>query len=502
MLINPSDYQVAGYTAVLTNSISSSDVLRVFVSNVELAPTTTESYIVLSNAQSQTSTISFAAAPRAGAKISALLTNLNYGFDYNIEPGDVIFLPNSQPGDVIKVITFTEDLSYGWVTETFSGNASGTYQLADVASDTNSVMVFVDGKMQSLLWDYLCNTATVPTATISNVYTTANSVTVSTYGNVSQLEPGMMVSGNSIPRGTYINAVVVGSPSTITLSQPALETDQITMTAQTTASVIQFNQQSAPASNSNVVVTYATGQINQPPIAWRTLTDNNGKTTSIAVDDSRKTKVLSDVYVYTNEIEIADMTAIGSAPGSVWIDDELISYARTQPSPTVQYPNRGFISELRRAVGNTSDSPTAVYDTLYYNGDGTTRYFPAASGTMPLAETVYVNGKVQTSISVDPVNGTYESTSNNLPSGLPAGRYIAFTAGNAPSIGWRNVRIVALNTDAASANPVHGMDAEVIDAGNSVRMPNGYAWEPTPLGLQYSGSEQSKFLLQHSGTRS
>jgi hypothetical protein len=286
------------------------------------------------------------------------------------------------------------------------------------------------------------------------------------------------------------------------LSNPALETDQITLVNKSTTSTIEFNSTSMPAITSNVIVTYATGQANQPPIAWRTLIDDNNRTTTIAIDDTRKTNILANVYVYTNEIEIADMTAIGSAPGSVWINNELIYYMKTQLAPTSQYPTRGFISELRRGFGNTSDIPPSLYDTIYYTGDGNTRFFAASSGNDPIAESVYVNGVIQVSSTIDPVNGTYMSTSDNIPANLPAGRYIVFNNGKEPPVGWKNVKIVALNSDITDNNPIHLANSEVIDSSNMVTVPGGYNWEPTPFGLQYSTSNQARFLLQHSGTRS
>jgi len=384
--------------------------------------------------------------PPAGSKITAVLTNLNHGFDYDIEQGNLLFVPNAVAGDDIKVFTFYQDVSYGWTTDTFVGNSTGVYILSDLASDSNSVMVFVNGKMNNLMWDYLINREIMYFSWDYNGWDTVG----------------------------WQGSELVSS--------------------------VNFNDASIPPIGSNVVVTYATGLQNQPAIAWRTLIDASGTSSTTAIDDARKTVLLSNVYVYSNEIEIADMTLISPAPGSIWIDNELIAYFSLMPAGTDQYPNRGIISMLRRGERGTSDLPSAAYNTLYYNGDGSNVYFPAQSGTQPLAETVFVDGMIQINTSINLDIGTYTSVID--PNGLPAGGYIVFEQDSIPPIGYKNVRITSLNTEAENTTPVHLNGVEVIDAGTFVNLPGGYQWESASQGLQYSTSDQAKFLLNHSGTRS
>jgi hypothetical protein len=144
--------------------------------------------------------------------------------------------------------------------------------------------------------------------------------------------------------------------------------------------------------------------------------------------------------------------------------------------------------------------PEAVYNTIYYYGDGNNRYFPTESGTTPLAETVYVDGNIQVNNAIDSNKGTYSIVIN--PPGKPAGRYVVFNEKNIPPVGWRNVRIAALNTEAANTVPVHIAGSTVIDASAGVKLPGGYNWQPSPNGLQYSNSNMAIFLKEHQGTRS
>ena len=468
--------------------------------------------------------VTFIVAPPANAKVAMVYADLNVGFDFNIT-GVNIFLPTAQAGDKIRVITFTEDYSYGWVADSFGhhgweiamwdstnwsydGNApaqylgNGSYQLSQTTYDPDSMMVFVEGELQSMMWDYTFENVDTIIALVSNVSSMSGNIYITTTSNVSSLSIGMMVESVAIPVNTYIQGIKVGQTNVITISQPALDTGTNTLTAHSTTSRINFNPDYAPVITANVVVAYTTFLANEKPIAWRTLIGDNGETTSIAIDDNRKTSTLNTVYVYTNEIEIANITAIGNAPGSIWIDNELITYQTLIPAPTINYPNRGIISELGRGTNVTSNLPLSVYDTIYYYGDGVTRYFAAGSSTYPLAETVYVDEVVQINSAFDAVHGTYISTSDNIPVELPPGRYIVFNTDNIPPPGWRNIRIVALNINFDNNSPIHVSGADVIDASKRVVIPGGYNWEPAINGLQYNKSKMVQFLLDHSGTRS
>ena len=501
-----------GNTTVYTMDVEivSSD-LAVYVNNILVNDYSVIDYKVI-----------FVTPPPSGAKVAMVVTNLNTGFDFDIT-GTNIFLPNVQAGDVMRVITFTEDYSYGWVADGFYSHGwdialwnfswnygggspaqnlgGGKYQLSQEATDPDSMMVFVEGNLKSPQWDYTVDTARVTTNIITNVQSTSNNVYVTTGSNISGVTVGMLIEGNTIPADTYVQGVYIHSGrNIITLSQPALDTGLTTFTTNVDTSIVKFNPDYAPDIDDNVVVAYTTFPVNALPIAWRTLISDSGTAISTAIDDVRKTFIISNVYTYSNEITVADVTAIGPAPGAIWIDDELITYQKVLLTPTAQYPNQGILSELSRGAGTTSYSPQSSYDTLYYYGDGVTRYFAASSAVYPLAETVYVDNVVQINSAFYPGLGTYSSTSTGIPSDLPPGRYIVFNT--APKPGWRNIRITALTANFDNMTSVHVIGSDVIDASKAVALPGGYNWEPAINGLQRSNSKQAKFLISHSGTRS
>lgn len=416
--------------------------LSVYVDNVEL--------INGSDYTISGTTVTLSTPPRNGGYVVIIVIDSSYGYDYifsnnsieflsslptawtggttpsygTVGPGDLVV-----PGDTIRVLTFTEDYSYKWLTEMFVSAGNTDYQLQTSNFDKGSLMVFLDGDTMSLFEDYL------------------------------------IVDSNGV-------------------------------------SAIRFV--SAPSVDSCIVVSYATGLSDSPPIAWRTLINDSGQSNSVAIDDERKTTILSNVYVYSNEITIADITKISppteTSSGAVWIGNELVTFDKIEQSPTVQHPNRGIISNLKRGWGTTSYSPTAGYNVLYYFGDGATRYFAAPSGTIPIEESIFVDDEIQIDKAVDPNVGTYEIVLN--PSGLPAGRYVVFDLDSIPRIGWKNVKISYMYRDASNTRPIHSTNSEVIDAGAYVQIPGGYSWEPNPNGLQNSLSSLSAFLKSHQGTRS
>lgn len=435
-------------TAFALNYIPPFNVgLYVYVDSIR--QTEVEDYIVTLNE------VVFNTAPKAGARVVMVVTYLSYGYEYAFNGNALEFVtgiptgwdeigwdayygwendPSTvEPGDKIRVITFTEDLSYGWLTEEFISTGSGSYTLQASPFNNSAIFVLVNDSVKTLMWDF----------------------------TIERLATGQ--------------------------------------------SVIHFNKDAAPSPGSIINITYGTGADDRPPIAWRTLISPTGETNSIAIDNSRKTNTLNSVYSYSNSIEIVDITKVNSPtalkPGAVWIDNELVYYYEIEPAPTLAHPNRGFLNNLRRGVDGTPSDPVASYNTQYYYGDGVTRYFATGSGSTPFAETVFVNGKIQVSNSVSAVAGTYDVVIN--PDGLPAGRYVAFNESSIPPVGWKNVKIVSLNVDASNTVPVHVVGATVIDAGDDVRLPGGvYVWQPSPNGLQYSDTNQAKFLREHSGTRS
>ena len=259
--------------------------------------------------------------------------------------------------------------------------------------------------------------------------------------------------------------------------------------------VVRIADHIEPLENSPITISYMVGLPECPPVAWRTLT-SDVETLSTAIDNNRKTTALTNVYVTSTTIEIADISKISSplysSPQHVYINEELIGYYEIQQAPTLQYPNRGFITNLIRNSNGTSGCPIDRYAVLFYNGDSTETYFATESVGEAISETVWVDGKIQR-VDVDYVHEL------NPPSQLP-GRYVKFVA--APDSGYKNVKIVSLNANSFENNVSHVINSTVIDAGDLVRLPNGYTWEPNDKGIQYGKTTQSKFLLDHSGTRS
>lgn len=457
--------------------------------------------------------ITFTVAPPKGSKVSAVVTNQSYGYDYAFAGPNIQFPTTGAnvvaPGDIIRIISFTEDLSYGWLTDTMVGNTSGEYTLLTKSYDTNNIFVLVDGIWQNLLYDYYITTEL--TVTLLGQTDAANDIigqgNYSYFGTYRIENTGQIVTNKTLVFSDDL-IVIFSNDATAAYNNRTLRVSgvgaTIALTDTVARTVIKFNDAAKPSLTSDVVITYATGLADRPPIAWRTTITDDNLTTTIAIDDMRKTKLLNDIYVSTTEIEIEDMTRItqpsATTLGAVWIGNELIRFEKIQPAGTVSHPNKGILQNILRGSANTSWSPVAEYNTLYYYGDSENRFFPTESGTTPLAETVYVDGEVQIDKAIDSKLGVY--TIEIDPVGYPAGRYVVFDTDHIPAPGYRNVKIAALNVEPSNSQAIHIVGDTVIDAGDSVRLPGGYTWEPATLGLQYSNSVQANFLKSHSGTRS
>jgi hypothetical protein len=270
-------------------------------------------------------------------------------------------------------------------------------------------------------------------------------------------------------------------------------------------SYVKFSPNIAISNTDYVVAQYMSAAPNEPAIAWRTIV-SDAKSTSIAISDSNKTVLLSDINVYSDSIEIADITVLGiqseTQSNAVWIGNERIDYWSVLPAPTAEFPNRGFLNQLVRGTYNTPIGNVSVlYDTIFYDGNGTTTYFAAGSGALPAGGNVvvYIVNEIQVDTAININVGSYSIVEN--PPYEPAGTYVQFNS--APPVGWRNVRIASPRSEVKFTSQIsHIAGSTVISAGYSQTIPGGYQWIPTPNGLQYSSSSLARFLLNHPGTRS
>lgn len=345
--------------------------------------------------------------------------------------------------DNITVTTFSEDIDYNFTTEEFIANSTNReFELATIPYDRLAIDVWVAGQYLTPGVDYVIEERTILSGWDFDPWDT---VSWALNSNIRMF-------------------VVLG--------------DHI-----------------SPIASSSVVVNYMFGLPERPAVAWRTLQSLNN-TESIAIDNARKTTLLSNVYTSSTTIEISDITKV-SRPSikksqAIYINDELIEFYDIQHAPTYEYPNRGFLTNLIRNANGTSGNPLDRYAVIFYNGNNSEKYFATEAVNEAIAETIWVDEQLQRV-------GTDYTISINPP-GYPAGRYAKFV--NAPISGYKNVKIISLNANGFDSNLSHIVNSTVIDAGDYVRLPNGYYWEPAKYGIQYGKSTLSNFLLKHSGTRS
>jgi len=356
--------------------------------------------------------------------------------EYTISGSTIIFNGSAiSNGDQIIVTSYNQDLDYEFHTEEFEPSVTNRYPLTKIPYDRNSIRVWQDGKLLVPMKDYTIE------------FDPANSG-----WDITSWDQW----GWDVP--TDDRDVVKIGESLVTADQ--------------------------------VVVTYMVGLPERPAVAWRTLTTETASLTT-ALDSTRETILLSNVFTFSSTIEIADYTTLTAPtltdPGYVYINNELIGFTGIQSSPSMANPKRAFLTGLQRNRMGTSGSPTTLYNVQFYDGDNSTVYFATEAFNQAISRTVWVNEVLQ----VEGVD--YEFVIMSSPPLV--GEYVKFLS--PPSAGYRNVKISNLNRDSIETNVSHVVLSTVIDAGTMVRFPTPYAWEPAPRGLQYSKSDQAMFILNH-----
>lgn len=406
--------------------------------------------------------VEFTYSPADDATISivCIKDTTNYYVFVSSNDSYITFIPGViSNGDNILVTTYSEDIDYGFYTEEFDGkgpgwdivawdiygwdaNINNAFRLAKDPYDLLAITVWVNNKLQTPMYDYVVNRQSIPAGWDILSWDTSG------------FDEGI---------DEYVEVDFGGNKA-------GLETDR-------------------------VVINYMSGLPERDAIAWRTLITDSS-VDSIAIDNDRKTIILSNVTTTSSMIEIEDYTKLSIPTGgqseSMYINDELISYFEIVQAPTIEYPNRGFVTSLVRNVKGTNGSPRARYSALFYDGNDLRIYFPTESVNEALSETVWVDEKLQRP------NIDYIIVLD--PPSLPAGRYAKMNV--PPQSGFKNVKIISMNYDDIGETLSHIELSTVIDAGTETQLPTGYQWEPAPLGLQYNRTELASFLLEHSGTRS
>ena len=161
---------------------------------------------------------------------------------------------------------------------------------------------------------------------------------------------------------------------------------------------VRFDSSTYHSDQDSIVVRYMIGKSEKPATAFRQFVTPAFSNISQVISPKHETVLLSDVYVYTSEIEVADYTALSPPtavkPGAIWIGNERISFTKMTPSATSEHPHRAFISDLIRSSNGTSSSPSYVYDVIFHDGNGNITVF-SSNATAGQSETVCVDNRFQ-----------------------------------------------------------------------------------------------------------
>jgi hypothetical protein len=411
--------------------------LSVYVNNIKL--TLGVDYTLTINA------IVFNTPPTTGSSIDIVATDPAYGFEYSYDfttyPINIIFEDISQSG----WNDLGWDSSFGWDYST------------NVISDGDSINI-------------ITFTEDVPWYFETELFTGNSTGTYQLTKQPSSAQ-AMIVTNNSV------------------LQQQGKDFSVIWQNTPVPTAIIQFVTESGVVGN-KILVTYATGSEHVPAVAWRLLIGDQS-TSSWSLSNNVKTQLLSNVYINSDNLIIADSTMISmpssTNPGSLWINNELIEFWTIRSLSILGYPNAALVSDLMRARSGTSAATSDLWVATYQNGDGISFIYPMPSGAAAIAEAIYVNNfKLEENYSfvIDPI-------------GYLPGRYVQFVY--APNVGVKNIKIVQLMSTTSITTPVHQIGATIYDGGGNNQIPNGgYQWQPNWRGTFYQTSPQVKFLLSHS----
>lgn len=100
--------------------------------------------------------IVFLEAPGVGVNILMEIADPSISmYDYVINGEQIEFVSGTvSVGDQVQVISFVEDSSQNWNLDTFAGVTPSVYTLRRMPTDFSQVQVYVDGALQSAMWDY------------------------------------------------------------------------------------------------------------------------------------------------------------------------------------------------------------------------------------------------------------------------------------------------------------------------------------------------------------
>lgn len=284
-------------------------------------------------------------SPVEGASVVVVIVDPVYGYYYSLTKSSITFLSGISDQDYVTVTNFSQDLSYKFIIEQFVGSETGEYELSGEPTSESTLLVTVNGVVQRMLWDYAL-------VKKSSVGYDLQSYELAPYDD-------------ELPNRSFVvfNRNVNHTPSDV------------------------------------ILIRYMRGRPECLGTAIRQFISSSNFRSSQVLSDQSRTVLLNNVFVNTSEIEVADLTAISNpgllVPGSIWINNEKIDFTEMRAAPTPELPNRGILSNILRSSGGTSNSPKTVFNTLFYDGNGSNIYFANSSGSTLNNETVIVDNIVQ-----------------------------------------------------------------------------------------------------------
>jgi hypothetical protein len=400
--------------------------------------------IIQANTENNKVTVVLNDTPNNG-DIIEISTYENY--DYTIVGSELNIITANNIGDVLEIITFTENESLGIRTEVFEGTDDGRYILSQNPYIDDAVWAAVDtihhndpSNITKGISQYPTKDYRIVHRTVQNEYGEIQNITIVDFG-VSHARP-------------YTTPIPWGAD---TGNNPVSSTpiEQYTWDTQGIEDMEYDKQQSDPVDSNDgmiyepgwdsdawdsvleyerdrVWITTSSGENQIPSIAWRMFKTSQGYWETTRISDRYKTYLRKPLYVGSRIIELnsnPDIPVIDlpsdiipqpstTSPGVIWIGNERIEYRAVAQEMDGDRPYYILSNITRGTLGTTSGQKTH-YSSQAIVGDSSTSKFVIDNNIIKNYENLMVSkytyeiDYIENNITYYRISGTYVMNPND-----------------------------------------------------------------------------------------
>lgn len=250
---------------------------------------------------------------------------------------------------------------------------------------------------------------------------------------------------------------------------------------------------------------YPTALPSKDSVAFRVFTNVYQDTQYLRLGNEDRTVLTQDLKWDDKEIFVANGGAVldpsDKRPGVIWVEGERIEYFDKAPAASSLFPQQAVLRKINRATLGTPGGIPDKFVAQYWSGTGNSDLYPVTVTNFPEWQT----GLVSAYVIVDGKPQNSWTLINNPPNAAP-GFYLQFASQaldpvfEPPPAGNKNIGLIVFKQDWKTTGVTHPVNSVVRDGSLRQVIPGGYQWPYGSLGLQYSNTYQTQFLLSQPGS--